>query len=345
MLLDSRITRSLGTRLSLLILCLVLVSVGTTGCIGTTAWVKPTTTATYTPQPTVTLTATATPTNTPVPTSTPTPLPIAVDVNVTPSVLAQGQTAQIRVMCDRPATVRGTFDGNALGFVAVDALTHVAYVGVSAIDEPGSRAIWVEADCGDGQRLSLTTSLVVVEGTFETETLVFDPDTEALLDPAITRPEYEQVMGVYGQFSTEKLWEAPFAWPVESPRITSQFGTRRQYGSVLSSYHAGLDLGGETGTPVYAAASGVVALAAPLQVRGNVVIIDHGAGVYSGYFHLDTIGVVVGQTVTKGEQIGNIGATGLVTGSHLHWEMRVAGVAVSPTGWLQQPFDSPTENE
>jgi len=86
---------------------------------------------------------------------------------------------------------------------------------------------------------------------------------------------------------------------------------------------------------VVAAANGVEVLAEPLQVRGNAVVIDHGAGVLTGYFHLDSIAVEKGQAVKAGEALGTMGATGLVTGSHLHWELHVGGVAVDPADWTE----------
>jgi len=89
---------------------------------------------------------------------------------------------------------------------------------------------------------------------------------------------------------------------------------------------------------VLAAASGIVVLAEELQVRGRAVILDHGAGVMSGYFHLSEIGVETGDRVSAGQVLGSVGATGLVTGSHLHWEMRVNGVAVNPQDWLGRRF-------
>ncbi|MBC7257258.1 MAG: M23 family metallopeptidase, partial [Chloroflexi bacterium] len=96
---------------------------------------------------------------------------------------------------------------------------------------------------------------------------------------------------------------------------------------------------GETGDPVQAPAAGIVALAEVLQVRGGTVILDHGAGVLSGYFHLQSIAVREGETVEPGTLLGEIGSTGLSTGSHLHWEMRIGGIAVDPREWLERPMD------
>mgnify|MGYP000855231580 CR=1 FL=1 len=140
-----------------------------------------------------------------------------------------------------------------------------------------------------------------------------------------------------GTWTPQVLWNGRFNWPLEAA-VTSAFGTRRNYAGRFLSYHAGIDLRGATGEPVYAPADGVVVAAETLQVRGNTVIVDHGAGVISGFFHLSAMGVTPGQVVAAGEQIGLVGATGLVTGSHLHWEVRVGGIAVEPREWVESDF-------
>ena len=121
--------------------------------------------------------------------------------------------------------------------------------------------------------------------------------------------------------------------------INSLFGTRRSYNDgALWGYHAGVDLCGGLGTPIYAAADGVVVLAENLEVRGGAVILDHGWGVYTGYWHLSAIEVQPGQQVQAGDEIGLAGSTGRSTGPHLHWELWVGGVPVNPLTWLQQAW-------
>jgi murein DD-endopeptidase MepM/ murein hydrolase activator NlpD len=137
---------------------------------------------------------------------------------------------------------------------------------------------------------------------------------------------------VFATTTPAQLWQGAFIWPHEG-RITSPFGISRDYGDGRSSAHGGVDISGEVGAPVIAAASGQVALAAELRVRGNAVILDHGLGVYSGYYHLSEILVQEGQQVAQGEIIGRLGNTGLSTGAHLHWEMSVGGVLVNPLEW------------
>src|SRR5690606_22655525 len=122
--------------------------------------------------------------------------------------------------------------------------------------------------------------------------------------------------------------------PIESA-ITSAYGTRRTYNGIpVDTFHGGVDFGGGVGTPVLAPSDGVVMLAEPLNVRGNAVVIGHGWGVYTGYWHLDEILVTVGQTIHQGEVIGTLGNSGLSTGAHLHWELWVGGVQVNPLQWL-----------
>src|SRR5690606_32787201 len=95
---------------------------------------------------------------------------------------------------------------------------------------------------------------------------------------------------------------------------------------------------GDIGDEILAAAAGRVVLAEKLTVRGNTVFLDHGAGVVTGYFHMSEIAVQPGQFVEPGELLGKVGATGLVTGPHLHWEVRVNGLWVDPTPWLERTF-------
>ena len=119
--------------------------------------------------------------------------------------------------------------------------------------------------------------------------------------------------------------------------MTAPFGIRRSYGGgPATSYHGGVDYSVPEGTPVYVPAPGMVVLAEPLQVRGNAVIVDHGRGVMSAYWHLSEIGVTARQLVHTGDLLGAVGTTGLSTGAHLHWEIRVMGVQVDPLQWVRE---------
>lgn len=119
-------------------------------------------------------------------------------------------------------------------------------------------------------------------------------------------------------------------------RHTSPYGSRRTYGNDPTvSAHAGEDYSAPAGTPVYAPAAGQVVMAETLFVRGNAVVLDHGNGVFTGYWHLSALDVEPGASVAPGQLLGKVGSTGLSTGAHLHWELRIAGMAVDPLQWIR----------
>lgn len=128
---------------------------------------------------------------------------------------------------------------------------------------------------------------------------------------------------------TPRLWTDAFARPRDS-RITSRFGTGRVFNGAVRSRHLGVDLAGALGAPVRAANRGVVALVADFYLAGTAIYIDHGEGFVTGYFHLSKAEVAEGDTVARGQVIGRVGATGRVTGPHLHWIARYGTVTVDP---------------
>lgn len=125
------------------------------------------------------------------------------------------------------------------------------------------------------------------------------------------------------------LWRMSFLRP-RSSRITSRFGSGRVFNGRVTSSHLGVDFAGVAGAPVVAANRGVVALVDNFFLAGNVVYIDHGGGVVTGYFHLSRQLVSPGDTVARGQKIGLVGATGRVTGAHLHWSARYGALTVDP---------------
>lgn len=141
---------------------------------------------------------------------------------------------------------------------------------------------------------------------------------------------------------TPQLWTFPFLRPRPS-KVTSKFGSGRVFNGRVSSSHLGVDYRGADGEPIYAANRGVVALVAEFFLAGNVVYVDHGAGVITGYFHMSKPEVSVGDTVQRGQEIGLVGATGRVTGPHLHWSARFGALTIDPGDLLSlaAPFIAP----
>jgi murein DD-endopeptidase MepM/ murein hydrolase activator NlpD len=138
---------------------------------------------------------------------------------------------------------------------------------------------------------------------------------------------------------TPRLWTAPFRHPRES-RITSGFGRGREFNGAITSRHLGTDFAGATGAPVRAANRGVVRLVGRFYYGGNVIYVDHGEGLTSAYLHLSRQLVAEGDTVERGQVIGRVGATGRVTGPHLHLIIRYGRVTVDPLSLFSLAGDS-----
>src|SRR4051812_24479572 len=141
--------------------------------------------------------------------------------------------------------------------------------------------------------------------------------------------EQKELDGIHGTISKEMYWKEPFVVPIAGETGTN-FGHRRVFNGQARAPHAGADLHAATGTPIHATNRGRVVLAKELFFTGNTVIVDHGLGIYSLYAHLSRIDVKRGDVVSNGELVGLAGATGRVTGPHLHWGMRVQGARVDP---------------
>ncbi len=265
------------------------------------------------------------------------PLPAPfVSVELRPSPIVQGQTLVVKVRTEGIAGLSGLYDeGRPVIFVEGEGMRW-ALVGIHALTEVGTHPLKLTATDAAGQQTEVLLSVPVVDGGYGVENIALPPDRSALLDPDLIKTEWERLAQVFGVFGRQQLWVGSFIVPAEGP-ITSQFGTRRSYnGGPAQSYHEGIDYDAPPGAAERAANDGQVALAEPLTVRGNAVIIDHGLGVHSGYYHLSEINVQEGQRVKKGDVVGKVGDTGLATGPHLHWEIRVSGINVDPAQWTWQ---------
>jgi murein DD-endopeptidase MepM/ murein hydrolase activator NlpD len=165
----------------------------------------------------------------------------------------------------------------------------------------------------------------VIAGKFATENLHVDnkfvePDPE---QAARAKAEQQKLGEIYATVSPQKLWQGRFRIPLDGVTKGANFGRRRVLNGKPGSPHGGVDLPATTGTPVHASQTGRVVLAEPLFFAGNTVIIDHGLGIYTLYCHLSEIGAKVGDKIAVGAVLGKVGATGRVTGPHLHWGLSV----------------------
>ncbi|MNZ85812.1 Murein DD-endopeptidase MepM [compost metagenome] len=139
----------------------------------------------------------------------------------------------------------------------------------------------------------------------------------------------------------EILKITPTIWPTDSRKVTSLFGVRKDPFTGRSTYHSGLDIGGNSGDPIYAAADGVVTLSERDSIYGNNIWIDHGRGISTRYLHLKERSVEAGDKIVKGQVIGQLGSTGRSTGPHLHYEVFVNGENVNPEPYIKADRKEP----
>ena len=265
-------------------------------------------------------------------------LPSAFENAVIPTLpFKQGGTAEVIVKTQPGVTLGGMLVDFPLHFFPLEDGRQVALQGIHAMLTPGVYPLQLDATLPDGTKQSYEQMVLVNSGYYPKDpALVVDPTT---IDPAVTGPEDKQILTIVSAITTQKLWQGVFSLPVATPFcIYSRFGDRRSFnGSDYIYFHAGVDYGICSDThpyDIYAAAAGVVVFDGPLTVRGNATIIDHGWGIFTGYWHQEESYVSVGQQVQAGQLIGKIGKTGRVTGPHLHWEVWTNGVQVDPLDWL-----------
>ena len=212
---------------------------------------------------------------------------------------------------------------------------YAGLVGIPLAVRPGPAALTVA--WGDGaQRGSETVAFVIQPGTYGEETLTVDPRhvRPSPKDLERIRREQAELKQIYASGNRSRLWQGEFQVPVPG-EMNGTFGTRRLFNGELQSHHTGMDFRAQTGDPIYAAGAGVVQLSKDLFYSGNAVVIDHGAGVFTSYSHLSRIDVKVGQRIERGQAVGLAGATGRVTGPHLHWGVKVNSVNVNPLTFIQ----------
>ena len=209
-----------------------------------------------------------------------------------------------------------------------------ALQGVPRMSVPGAATLTLTTKDSDGHSYSIDQNLMIkaMDYGFDSPMQVSDN----VIDPKVTEPEDAFVFNLVAPFTETKLWNGAFTPPTTTPTcLTDTFGRLRSFNqSNWIYYHSGFDFCGGNGDKIFAAADGTVIYTGELTVRGNATIIDHGHGLYTGYYHQSKIEVSKGQKVTAGQEIGLIGSTGRVTGPHLHLDVFVGGVQVDPTEWL-----------
>jgi murein DD-endopeptidase MepM/ murein hydrolase activator NlpD len=200
-----------------------------------------------------------------------------------------------------------------------------AILGVDLELKPQQYPLVLTAKTASAEEFSCSATIDVKEGKFATERLTVapnfvKPDPEQL---ARAEAERQRLRAIFATITPERLWEGSFRYPLMGITTGGNFGKRRILNGQAGSPHGGVDFPAPTGTPVYAAQRGRVVLAEPLYFSGNTVVLDHGFGLYTFYGHFDSISVQAGDLLDAGALLGKVGATGRVTGPHLHWGLEV----------------------
>ena len=234
----------------------------------------------------------------------------------------------VRLTVESPQPLLGleaqAFERTFEAYPGASPLVWQVLIGVDLDTTPGSYDVVLAGTSRSGEHVSQTYRLLIEDKAFPTRRLTVDsryvnPPAEVL---ERIRAESEATSRIFATITPSRLWEEPFAAPVSQP-ANSSFGKRSILNGQPRSPHSGTDFSGPSGTPVKSPGSGKVVLVGDLYYSGNTVIVDHGLGLYSYFAHLSKALVTEGQFLDQGEVLGEIGATGRVTGAHLHWAVRL----------------------
>lgn len=206
-----------------------------------------------------------------------------------------------------------------------------ALIGIDLQKPAGTYEFTATSTPATGSATSCRAMVKVEEGHFATENLTVkqqfvEPDPAQV---ARAEEETKRLRAIYEHVTPERLWSGPFRVPLDGVFKGTNFGRRRVLNGHPGSPHTGVDFPAATGTPVHASQAGRVVLAEGLYFAGNTVIVDHGLGIYTFYCHFSEIDAKVGDEVQAGTVLGKVGATGRVTGPHLHWGLSVERARVN----------------
>lgn len=252
----------------------------------------------------------------------------------------QGEVLLVTVpVQDRPDRIEGQFLERTLTFFPLKDHMYAGLLGLDMQDRPGRYELTIEVVYPERtERRSL--SVLVMKEEYPVQRLTLPSRMVDLDRKTLTRVETESkaVHKAFASFVPHPLWKGRFLEPVQG-EISGRFGSRRVINGQARKPHSGEDIAAPEGTPVLAMNDGMVRLTADHFFSGKGVIVDHGLGLFSMYFHLSSVDVEHGQVVKKGQVIGKVGSTGRATGPHLHWGVRLNGSRVDPYSLLDLTVD------
>jgi len=250
--------------------------------------------------------------------------------------LAQGQTGLIRAAGDGLAGARARFLNELVDFFPADDGSFYGLISISMEQTARTYDLDVLVWYSDNTRQTINTQVGLVIGAFVRQEVNVPPDKAYLVDPEIERNELARLESIFSTVTPSVLWGANgFQLPIPGAELTSAFGAFRNFNQTMQTRHTGWDLRATLGQPVMASAAGRVAYTGLMDIRGNIVVIDHGYGVFTTYCHFSQVHVTRGQTITQGQVLGTVGNTGRTSGPHFHWEVAVNGEFVDAVQFTQ----------
>lgn len=263
----------------------------------------------------------------------------ALEVRAVPAVPRQGDTILLFVAGTKGAReVEGSLGGQHVAFFPYGA-EYAALAGVDLEAKPGKIPWRIGLVDAAGTPRKAAGTLIVRAARFPLQRLTL-PKGMVNLDPEAERRadnEAARLGRLYDTISPERLWRGPFTRPVAGRKPGEGFGYRRIINGQPRMPHSGIDFSADRGTPVVASNRGRVALLGDFFFAGRLVVLDHGLGLYTLYFHLDGVAVVEGQMVERGQTVGTVGTTGRSTGPHLHFAAQLGRARVNPSELFTLP--------
>lgn len=252
-------------------------------------------------------------------------------IRLFPIPLTQGQTAALYVTGLEEGQPVGRMGDQILRFAPVGE-GYLSFIALDAFAEPGRYVLEIT---GSGQ-YPFAQEVLVESGNYGTQLITVSDALSPLLAPEVRAADEAILAEVYEQFSEPAAWQGPFQEPIRDSAITAGYGDGRSYNQgPIEIFHTGVDFAGGVGTPIYAPAAGTVVFSDTLSIQGDTLIVDHGLGVMTGYYHLSKIHVKMGEAVSAGQLLAEGGSSGLSTGPHLHWDLRVGNVPVNGLQWVE----------
>jgi murein DD-endopeptidase MepM/ murein hydrolase activator NlpD len=265
--------------------------------------------------------------------------PAGVELMLGDSTLVQGGIMPLGVAGALLDTVTGEFDGKTLPFIRTAPDSFYTLLAVDMDKKPGDYKLTVKPQAPDGNSAPIVRMISVEDAGFPVQKLTLPPAKVFPDSAATARINRETALRnrKWKQWSDHPFWGSRFIAPLEGE--LGRFGSRRIINGAPRSPHSGADISAPAGTPVHAPAGGKVLLTGDFFFTGNTIYIDHGLGMIGMFFHLSEIDVAEGDLVEQGQVIGKVGATGRVTGPHLHWGIRWRDMRINPASVLELKLD------